>query len=250
MGHPRAAHTVPADTLPAVTLPGITLPAIDLPTDDLPASALPARRAGRLGTGLPAAVRIAGCGLVAAMLAVIDVSTHAARAADEPLDALMRRLASRPRGHARFEELQYLSVLKTPLRSSGELVFIAPDHLEKITLAPRAESLVIDRGMLTMTRDKRTHTVALADYPQLAPFVESIRATLAGDRAALEKAYTVAHGSDERRWWMTLTPRDAALVSMLRSIRITGVQDAIRTMEILNANGDRSMMTITDLPTP
>jgi hypothetical protein len=188
--------------------------------------------------------------LVATLLAATGAFSHGAWAADEPLDALMRRLAARPRGHARFEEVQYLSVLKAPLKSSGELVFIAPDHLEKLTLAPKPESLVIERGMLTMTRDKRTHTVALADYPQLAPFVDSIRATLAGDRAALEAVYTVVHGSDERRWWITLTPRDSALGAMLRSIRITGVQDTIRTMETLAANGDRSMMTITDLPTP
>src|SRR6266480_3270593 len=77
------------------------------------------------------------------------------------------------------------AMLERPLESSGELVYEAPDHLEERTLAPRVETLVLDHGVLTARRGSRSTTLPLREYPQVAPFVESIRATLAGDRAVL-----------------------------------------------------------------
>ncbi len=60
----------------------------------------------------------------------------------------------------------------------------APDRLEKRTLKPRAETLVLDGGELTVERAHGRRVMDLRAYPQILPFVESIRATLAGDRKA------------------------------------------------------------------
>ena len=43
--------------------------------------------------------------------------------------------------------------------------------------------------VLTIRRGEHTRTLELAQYPQVAPWVESIRATLAGDRGALERYF-------------------------------------------------------------
>jgi hypothetical protein len=157
----------------------------------------------------------------------------------------MHRLAQRRGGHAQFVERQYLSVLKAPVESTGELHFVPPDHLEKRTLAPKAESLVIDRGMLTFERGHRKRTVALAAYPQLGAFIESIRATLAGDRASLESIYELALLGTDGGWTLALKPRDERLARVVRSIRISGHDDLIDGVEIQRIDGDRSIMTIT-----
>jgi len=167
---------------------------------------------------------------------------------DGSLDGLMKSMAARPEGHAVFTESQFLALLKTRLDSSGELNFRAPDHLEKLTRKPFAESLVIDSGTLTVTRGSQHHAVALASYPQLAAFIDCIRATLAGDRAALERTFTLQFAADGTRWSLSLTPRDAKLASLVRQIRIEGAGDAIGTVETLRADGDRSVMTITPVP--
>ena len=165
-------------------------------------------------------------------------------AAPDPLDALLQQLALRRHGHVAFTEVQYLAVLDRPLESSGELLYEAPDHLEKRTLTPRPVTLVLEHGTLSATRGQRTRTLALSAYPQLAPLIESLRATLAGDRAALERAFAVRLEGDPSRWTLHLTPRDPAAAHLVAEVRIAGEQAELSTVEILQADGDRSLLTI------
>ena len=162
----------------------------------------------------------------------------------DALDALMHELAARPSGHVTFTEVQHLAVLDRPLESSGELLYEAPDRLEKRTLSPRPETLVLAHGTLSATRGKRTRTLDLAAYPQLAPLVEGLRATLAGDRAALERLFSVRLDQDLLRWTLALAPRDAASARLVREVRISGEQADVKTVEVLQADGDRSLLTI------
>jgi hypothetical protein len=126
----------------------------------------------------------------------------------DPLDALMHALAARQSGHVTFTEVQHLAVLDRPLESSGELLYEAPDRLEKRIVKPRPETLVLAHGILSATRGQHTRTAELAAWPQLAPLLESIRATLAGDRTTLERIFSVELKGDAARWTLELTPRD------------------------------------------
>ncbi len=169
-------------------------------------------------------------------------------AADHTLDAVMQSLAARTHGHAVFSERQYISLLKNPVDLTGDLYFQAPDHLEKITRTPTRESLVVDKGTLTMTRGAMHHSVSLQAYPQIGAFIDSIRATLAGDRASLENTYSLNFSPGERQWDLSLTPRDKKLSSIVREIHITGASDTIARIETIRADGDRSVMLITQVP--
>jgi hypothetical protein len=153
-------------------------------------------------------------------------------------------LASHRHGHATFTEVHRIGLLKRPLQSSGELIYDAPDHLEKRTLEPRPETLLLDHGVLTVQRGHHQHVLALADYPQVVPFVESIRATLAGDRPALEHYFTPTFSGTPAQWTLDLTPSDATLARTVRSIRMVGERDAIHTVEIRQSDGDTALMTI------
>ena len=64
---------------------------------------------------------------------------------------------------------------------------------------------------MSATRGHRTYVLRLEDYPQVVPFVESIRATLAGDRAALEHFFRIDFEGEPAHWTLLLVPRDATI---------------------------------------
>ena len=164
--------------------------------------------------------------------------------AADALDEVMHSLAERRHGQVSFVEQQFLHMLKRPVESYGELIYDAPNHLEKRTIEPRVETLVVDGEVLTIQRGRRNHVLDLKAYPQILPFIESIRATLAGDRAALERLFRLEFTGSEMRWTLLLTPLDAQLAKTVASIRIDGSRDELSKVEIRQSDGDRSLMTL------
>jgi len=162
----------------------------------------------------------------------------------DDLDALMSLLAQRKHGHVSFVEEHFLAVLDRPVESSGELLYDAPDRLEKRTLKPKPESLVLEHGVITAHRGRHTYVLNLSDYPQIVPLIDSIRATLAGDRASLERIFKVQLEGNLEQWKLLLTPSDATVARSVKEIRIEGTRDAIHSVEIQQADGDRSLLTI------
>ncbi|KHK53701.1 acyltransferase [Ralstonia sp. A12] len=179
--------------------------------------------------------------LTASMLAG---TVHAADTSGWTLDRLMSTLARNKSGRATFTETKTLSITAQPVESSGELVFVAPDHLEKHTLAPKPEHLVIDGNTLTVERNQRKFSMPLAQYPELAAFIESIRATLAGNRYALEAVYKVAISGRGDDWTLTLTPIDARMQKVVNTITLDGTRDVLRSVAIRQADGDHSLMRL------
>jgi hypothetical protein len=171
-------------------------------------------------------------------------NANAAGGSDWTLDRLMSTLAQKKSGHADFVETKYLAIAAKPIESSGELAFVAPDHLEKLTVSPKSERLVVDGDKLTVERNQRKYTVSLTNYPELEAFIESIRATLSGNRYALERLYKVTidgHGDD---WTLTLTPLDSRMQKTVRTIKLDGTRDLLRTVVIEQADGDHSVMRL------
>lgn len=169
------------------------------------------------------------------------------QAAPLSIAQLMTNLAKNPQGAASFTEKKFISILEQPVESSGELLFIAPARLEKRTLKPRPETMVLDGDTLTLERGKRKHVLQLKDHPEVAGMIESIRATLAGDRKALEKIYHLALNGDTERWALVLTPLDTKVGKVIARIQMSGSRDGVRSVEILQADGDSSLMTIEKL---
>jgi outer membrane lipoprotein-sorting protein len=180
------------------------------------------------------------CALVWLALLVSPV----VQAAPLSVAQLMAALAKNPQGAATFTEKKFIAILEQPIESSGELLFIAPARLEKRTLKPKPETMVLDGDTLTLERGRRKHVLQLKDYPEVAAMIESIRATLAGDRTALERAYHLALDGGNERWTLVLTPLDPKVGAVIARIRMEGVKDVVHSVEILQADGDRSLMTI------
>lgn len=189
---------------------------------------------------------------VALALCALCLQAHAAEPAPEApwsLEQLMLRLAQVKTAKATFVERKHLRILDSPLELSGTLLYTAPGYLEKQTLKPKPETLVLDKETLTF-EDKgrnRRRTLRLQDYPVIWAFVESIRSTLAGDLQSLNRFYRVGLEGSEADWRLTLDPREPGIQRMVSQIRIAGSQSAIRQIEITETQGDRSVMTVTEL---
>ncbi len=191
---------------------------------------------------VPRKTWLAGAGL---LLALSCSSAFAAW--DVP--QLMQGLAKNKSGRASFVEKKYIALLEAPVESSGELLYTAPDRLEKRTLKPRPESLLIEGGSLTVERGKRRMVLRLQDYPELVAFTESIRGTLAGDIVALRRVYNLDLEGSEERWTLTLRPIETKMLEVVQRIRIAGVHSDVRTIEIEQTDKDRSVMVIDKLAT-
>jgi hypothetical protein len=183
--------------------------------------------------------------LAGAALLLGLMSTPALAAWD--LTQLMQALAQNKSGRASFVEKKYIALLDKPVESSGELLYTAPDRLEKRTFKPRPEAMLIESGTLTVERNKRRMTLRLQDYPELVAFTESIRGTLAGDVVALRRIYNLDLEGNEERWTLTLRPVETKMLEVVQRIRISGSRAEVKTIEIEQTDKDRSVMVIAPL---
>jgi outer membrane lipoprotein-sorting protein len=186
--------------------------------------------------------------LVAAFLA----AGAGARAAETPtteqgwelpqLMALLQRVQAET---ASFVERKHLRILKEPQQSSGQLVYVRPDKLQKDTILPKPERLIVEGDRLTIEQQgDKTRRLLLQDFPQIRAVVESIRATLAGDLPTLTFFYHVSLQGIPEDWTLQLVPKDSKTREFVTAIRISGSKDVIRSIETLEGDGDRTDMTI------
>ena len=171
-------------------------------------------------------------------------------ASDLDIDQLMHGLAETRSDHASFVEKKSVAMLDQPVESSGELFYSAPDHLEKRTLKPKPESMTVDGDTLTIERGHQKHRLQLQSYPELAAFIDSIRGTLAGERSALERSYQLSLAGTNEHWTLQLLPLDIKMQKVIKRIRIAGEKNTVHSVEIIQADGDSSVMLIERLATP
>lgn len=203
----------------------------------------PQQSAAMLFPGLGRIIRAVFFAATAGLL----FAAQTAQAAEWGIAQLMQGLAQRGAERALFVEKKFIAILDKPLESSGELRYVPPDRLEKRTLKPRPESLVLDRDSLAIERGNQKRSLRLQDYPEIGVFVESLRGTLAGDRKALERVYRLELHGNQDRWTLVMYPSDDKLAAIVLRIDVTGTRDRVRSIEILQADGDRSLMTVEPL---
>ena len=169
-----------------------------------------------------------------------------AAAQEEPWDfaRLMAQLAQVQTTQARYSEVRHVAVLQKPLQLSGTLLYERPAVIEKRQILPFREVIRVDGDWLTVEREGKTRRIALLNEPLVGALVESLRATLAGDGAELERLYSVRVRGTRQRWTLELTPREVEIAGVVKSILIAGSDSRVARLEILEPSGDGSVMTI------
>ncbi len=194
--------------------------------------------------------------LIALVLAGLAGAAHGPAAAEgqgapEPEPAafaeVIAALARVKTSDARFSEEKRMALLSRPLVLRGTLHYEAPDVVIKQVTSPGRERFEVrgERVTLDNGRDEpRSWTIR--DIPEIQAFVESIRATLAGDVTSLRRHFTVTFTGTVEDWTLTLQPRLPDLAKRVAGIVIRGHGAQLRSIETRDADGDRSLMTIHD----
>jgi outer membrane lipoprotein-sorting protein len=177
------------------------------------------------------------------LLATLLLRRHAK--AEAAIDELMQALARIPESHAAFTEDKTLAVLTRPLHATGRLYYRRPAHLEKITLEPQTERLVVDGNRLTLVEpDAAPRMIDLDAEPAIRALVDAIRGTLSGDLPALRRSYAVIMQGSLASWRLTLTPTDPRVARLIVRTTIEGAGTALQLVQTTQANGDEIRMTI------
>lgn len=138
-----------------------------------------------------------------------------------------------------FVEVRGSALLKAPLRLAGE--YRRPDAatLVREVRSPYRETTTLRAGEAVIARDGKTpRRFALSRVPELAGLQTSFGALLAGDRAGIERTYTVAARGSRERWTLTLVPKDKALAARVRDIVLYGQGAELRCIETRPAKGE------------
>jgi len=182
----------------------------------------------------------------ASVLAIVtgSILVTAQASAAFSLDDLAALRAGVQQDQARFREVRHLAALTAPIERSGTLAYRRPDHLEMNVETPAPERLVIDRGRLTITTAKGERTLVLDSEPALLAWTESLRATLAGDVAALSRHFDVRLSGTVAAWTLALVPREPALAAQIAAIDIGGEGANVRRVRVRERGGDDSVMDI------
>jgi hypothetical protein len=157
---------------------------------------------------------------------------------------LMGELAQVQTSRARYSEVKRVALLQKPLQLSGTLLYARPGRIEKRQTLPVEEVISVDGDWLTVEREGKTRRISLQSATLVAALVESLRATLAGDGAELERLYRVRVQGTRQRWTLALAPREVEVAGVVKSIVIAGSGSRIGRLEILEPGGDGSVMTI------
>ncbi len=184
-------------------------------------------------------------GVLAAAIAAGGLP-RAALCAEATLDSILARVGGKSSREAEFIERKYLALLDAPVESSGLLRYVAPDRLERITRHPVMESMRLEGDLLVLERDGRTRTASAAQFPGVAALVGSLRDVLAGDASALRRSFKVVVQGEAARWQIDLLPSDSDMAKLVSRVTLRGRDDRLEEVETLQADGDRSVMTLTD----
>jgi hypothetical protein len=182
----------------------------------------------------------------AAGIAAAGLSRAARGAEAATLESILARIGGKSSREAEFTERKFLALLDAPVESSGLLRYVAPARLERITRHPVKESMRLDGDLLVLERDGRTRTASAAQFPGVAALVSSLRDILAGDARALRQRFKVVVQGDPARWQIDLLPSDSDMAKLVSRVTLRGREDRLEEVETLQADGDRSVMTLTD----
>ncbi len=191
-------------------------------------------------------IRRGGCVLPRAF--ALSLCFTAPSFADESwqLADLMKTMSNVPSTSSRFTEKKHLAMLKEPLTLSGTLTYKRPDFIEKHVLSPFDERYTVegDKVVFENRTKQQKRDFSLDSNPVIRAFVDSIRATLAGDARTLQRFYRIDLRGSRAAWVLNLDPLDAQMAEQVSTIRLSGAGSAVDEVVVFEPGGDKSVMTI------
>jgi hypothetical protein len=139
-------------------------------------------------------------------------SAQDTREAPPSAEQILARMARIPGLHCRYREEKRIALLSSPVVSEGTIDYArgasgaSSARMARRTTRPSPQVVLIDQGTLRMSDGHTTSRIDLASQPVVRSFVDSFLTLLVGDRAALERTYTLTVEPAEGGWALVLRP--------------------------------------------
>jgi outer membrane lipoprotein-sorting protein len=189
--------------------------------------------------------------VVSAALVLLAAGGVPAEPAGEPrtpsLEALMAGMAETSGVWARFVERKEVALLSEPIETRGTLVFVPPDRLRRSTAEPSRSELVIAGERFAFRDAAGADAVDLSASPLARQFVENFIVLFNGDLAKLRERYEPEFTSAGADWSLALRPRNRPLSDLIERITLAGTGQVLRSMEMLEQDGDRTTTRFSDV---
>ena len=197
-----------------------------------------------------AAVIAVGAGPVAAAPAV--EAPPATLVSGEPargvaIDPVFKLLELQRLG-CKFSEEKRVALLARPLKSTGTIYFERDKGIARTTLTPKVQHVVLTKTTLRISTDKKSEEIPLDKSKDLKAFALIFPSVLRGDRAELEKSFTVGlYGSDKDWWALAFTPKTDSMKKLIKRVVVFGKKTDLVSLQIVEASGDTTDTRLTDI---
>ena len=157
---------------------------------------------------------------------------------------LMRMLAGVAESRVAFDEKRYVAALTEPIVRAGTLLYVRPDRLEMRVERPQRERMEIRGDAVTLETQNGTRRTSLSSQPVLAAWIDSLRATLAGDFASLDRHFHARLEGGAESWRLELVPREGELAEAVKHIDVSGKNAQVSRFEFEDARGNRTILDV------
>lgn len=165
----------------------------------------------------------------------------------------MQELAKVKHTKLKFTETKKSIFLITNTTTKGSIEYHAPNFIEKNTLSPFRERVVIDGDNMMLQKYRGTgkaeNTISTQNYsvqahPLLQASVDSMRQMLSGDFAMIDQNYEVEMSGVRENWALSLTPKTPEVQEYIERIDLTGADAQISMVVTIQADGDESTLKL------
>jgi outer membrane lipoprotein-sorting protein len=149
---------------------------------------------------------------------------------------------------AHFKEEKRMALLTVPLVSEGDLYYQKPRSLARHTRSPSPSSLVLLGDTLAFGDAQRKESMGVDAHPAVRVLVDTFVAVLAGDTAKLKAMANVQlERVGEHGFRILVAPKEANVLKLVKSMTFEGEGTVLTRMELVDANGDRSVTTFSEV---
>ena len=169
------------------------------------------------------------------------------------LGALFQQFRAMHGMSASYTEKKHLSLLAVPLSSSGALHYMTDadgdnGRLVRVVEKPEPSKLTVSEEELRIQDKRGTEVIDLRQSGRVRLFVTSLMQVFRGDAEALRRHYEVRFQHVAKTgdaWRLDLTPKQAPLDKILRSLSLRGRGEAVTEIVLTEPSGDRTVTTVT-----
>jgi hypothetical protein len=167
------------------------------------------------------------------------------------LPELLRPLLKRQQGlgfEVAFKEEKRIQLLKRPLHSAGELVFLPDKGLYRKLTQPFRQELIVNRDFILHRDDDGEITRMATDkQPVARAFTESFLTLFSGSWPDLTNRFDANFTATSQGWQLGLRPKLPVMAKIISAIVIEGQGDQLHRLWVIEANGD---LTVDDYLQP